>query len=779
MEVITLEQKINSLKISFLLNQEKIHDKKDEETKQALKSIYKNLKNNKISIVYKTSKDFKKNNFGRIYGFHNSKYGCLGTLPRTIRGYLADDDYIDIDIKRCHWYLLKYLIQKNGELNESYINNFINNYDDLVKKIASEKIFKDDNYSMYHTDTDKAKESIFGLLYASPNYLGKNSKLILELDDTFKRLHNQIYNVLLPSLKEEYKELVEILTKKNDKNKDGTILSHILQHLERIVVLDIVKYFNDNGYKIGCIIHDGFLMYKSNNFTDDFLEQCEKYIKEKYKNLEIKLVIKPFVKGDLPIMPYDYKEEEDYTTHYSILCETLLKYTIENNLRKDEDGNIYKRSSKNKLHYELSYQRDGYKQLLEEVFDGDKLFNSNPSNYDNMVRFIKGRNMAGFKNVKTDKDLLGFSNCILNLRTLEITNLEDIKDNDDRIVRHYIDKPLDTQHLNTTKFEDVVMYQLQNEEAMKWYYIFFGRLFFSPDNDSLQVIPIIKGVCNTGKSMQGNIISECFKKNTIGTVQSNQEQVFGMESFLDKEVIIAMDLPENMKNIISVDLFKAMSSGETVNIPQKNKKALTIKWHIPTIWITNYYPNYEDKGGATSKRNAFFEFDRPVENPDSSVETYIINTELPSIIYKACKMYKEFLDKKINKTFNDIRPEYFIKTNEEYGRATNILYQFLTKPDSVDDDGNIYRIEYNNSYETPFNEVQHEFKKWCKYNNIKNNKIQADDSTFSQMNLQKVVLHICKSCNNRHTRNCCENYSRINRTTKTLIKGIRFNILNN
>lgn len=784
MDVLTLYEEIDKTKVSWLLEQEVIHENDEEDVRLKLKSILKALKKDKkLKVVYRTSKDFKKHDYGRLFGYHiNNKsyvYGCLGSLPRTIRGYLADDNYIDIDVKRCHWYILKYLIEKNDDFNIKNINEFIHNYDEIIKKIMENGNFEiNKQFSSYHTNVDKIKELLFSILNTQPSYLSAEKQEILEMDTKFQKLHNQIYNVLLPSLKLENAELVELINKgfdKNEKNKDGAILSLILQNYERKLIMDIVDYFKTNDYTIGTIIHDGFLMKKSNNFTDDFLEECEKYIKDKYNGFEIKLVIKPFIKCDIPDIPENYKEEEEIHTDYLQLCEKLIAYTMEHKIRKDDEGNIYKRSPKNKLHYEIAYGIDGYKKLIEEVFEGDRLFNSNPAHYQNIVNFIKNRNLKEFSNVETDKDLMGFNNCVLNLRTLEITKLEDINDNDNRVVRHFIDKPLDITKLQTEKFESILMYQLQDKEALEWYYILFGRLFFGPRNDSLQVMTFIKGVANMGKSVQAEIAVACFKPNTIGTLQSNQEQVFGLESLIDKECIVIGDMSEDMKSIINVDLFKAMTSGESVNIPQKNKKAITSFWNICCFACSNYYPNYEDKGGAISKRIAIFEFCNPIENPDSSIKDYIIENELPSIIYMACKKYKEFLDKGINKTFNDIRPDYFVKTNEEYSRYINVVYQFLTKPDSIDNNGNIYKIEFGDDYETTFNEFQNQFKNWCKYNNIKNNKIKPDDSTFSIMKLKKEVINMCKSCNNIHKRDCCDNYNRTNKTTRVIIRGLRFN----
>ena len=783
MDIIKLEEEVQKEKIMWLLKQEKIHKYKDNEIKQQLKTMLNILKNDKrLEITYKTSKEFKDKDYGRIYGYNSKGYGNLGSLPRIIRGYLACDDYIDIDIKRCHWYIIKYLIEKNGNFNDKLINEFLEKYNDIIKKISELKIFTNKQYSEYHTDIDKSKDIIFSILNSQLSYLNKEKLEVLKECEILSKLHKQIYKVLLPSLKEENKELVDILVKRFDKdesNKEGKILSHILQNIERKLIIDLIKYFNENDYTISTIIHDGFLMYKNDNFSNEFLRDAEEYIKKNWEGLEIKLVIKEFIKIELEEIPDDILEEEDkLNTPYLKLCNKLLEYARKNNLKKDENGRIYKRSEKNHKHYIPYYDEynddKAISKLIEEVYKGDKLFNCNPSNFQNMINFIKNRSLKEFKNIEYDLDLIGFNNCILNLRTLEIINNFEEESSEDKCVRHFIDSKLDINNLNTKKYDEITMYQLEDEEALRWDYIAIGRLFFRPDNDSLQTTLLVYGHNDTGKSMKAKIIAAMFRPDAIGTIQANQEQVFGMESFITKEIIIAFDMPERMSSIISVDLFKGMSSGEHINIPQKNRKAITMKWGIPSLLCSNYYPDYPDKGGALSKRYMIEEYTNTVKNKDSTLLDYIIKNELPSIIYKACKTYKEVLDNGLNKTFNDIKPEYFQRTSEEYTRSSNILYQFLTQPDSTDNEGVIYKIEFNEIYETMMSEIQNRFKYWCKYNNYKNNKISTDDSTFTQMGLKRIVYNICKSCNKEHKKGCCENYSRSNKTTKVIIKGIRF-----
>jgi len=794
-----LYENINPLKIKWLLAQDSLDcstEDKNEEVKSTLESLLKCYsKYKKFKVVYKTSSSF--GSFGRLYGYHfitdsKSIYGWSGSLPKHIRGFLLDDNNIDIDIKRCHWYIIKDLLIKY--VNDRFITEFLDNYDDEVSKLSSNafinQIINKNKYNFCDNHIDKTKDAFFSTLYTQPSFLSVSKQELLMHNPLFNNLHQQIYTSLLPILKDKFKDLIEVVFKKkenfNKENLDGSILSYILQHIEKTIILEIVEFFISNKFSVNSIIHDGIIISKSPNFSEELLSDCSKHIKSTL-NYNIKLVSKPFFTNHFPEMPSDFTGiEDDSITKYNILCDQLLSYVADNKLRKDPYGNIYKQSIICPLHYELKYSFDprpnmtGYNKLLEDAFVDCKLFNSNPAYYDQMMSFIEKRNTLHFLNIDFDMELFGFNNCILNLKTLQVIPINEIKDNDTRVVRHFINKPLDLNNIdgNTSTFDKVISYQLNNDqEAIKWYYIFVGRTFFEPFNDKLQVIFFHKGQANTGKSMMGNIFSAMHRPGSIGTISSNQEQTFGVESFLDKELIIGFDLPENMKETISDDLFKSMATGEAVNVPRKNKKALTIsKWSVPQVFISNYYPNYVNKGGSISKRLAIFEFNTPVKNPDSSIEQFIIENELSSIIYKSVKFYYDFLhSENANKTFEDIRPDYFINTNDEFIFHNNKFFQFLTQPDFSDKNGNVYSINMGNYNDSvTLSDINAKFKKWCEFNKHKFVTVNYENTAFKQLNLKIERLKICKYCKANHKKNCCDNYSRNARTTCIKVFGLKF-----
>jgi phage/plasmid-associated DNA primase len=270
-----------------------------------------------------------------------------------------------------------------------------------------------------------------------------------------------------------------------------------------------------------------------------------------------------------------------------------------------------------------------------------------------------------------------------------------------------------------------------------------------------------------------------FRKGSVGTINSTHEPIFGYEELINKEVILAPDLPINLSAFIKDDILKGMADGGDVSIPRKNRTPLIVPWHVPTLFIGQDYPDYKDVGGAMYKRFAFFNFENQVPNDkvDTTLKDYIIKNELSSILYKAIKYYKDFI-KGCNKTFENIRPKYFNENGMTFVNDNNSLYEFLNSPESKDKMGNTYILEYGKEHSIELNKLMGKYKSWCKFTGSQYDK-KFDISTFNQMDLEIINKRICTSCRKDHKVNCCNNYSP-NRVTKfKIVEGIKYSIYQN
>ena len=150
-------------------------------------------------------------------------------------------------------------------------------------------------------------------------------------------------------------------------------------------------------------------------------------------------------------------------------------------------------------------------------------------------------------------------------------------------------------------------------------------------------------------------------------------------------------------------------------------------------------------------------FEKIVNKPDPSLKKRILENELPAFIYKCLSYYKKMIEQNDLDIWN-ICPEYFLEQKEELRIERNPLYKFLLE-----------NTRYKKDNVVTMEELRTAFGEWI------GKKIhKLDLGTIKQVNsdFEIVKSQYCKSCNNEHRKGCCENYNRINRTLKQIIKNI-------
>lgn len=231
-----------------------------------------NIKFNKGFVRYDKTMDMQ--DYGRVF-----PYQSLGlfSFRKQIRGALAKNIYIDIDILNCHPTLLLQIAQSN-ELECKYLNKYVNNRDKYLNLVMD----------TYDVCKDTAKNLFIVLLYLGSVREWKNAHkiesdvellFILELK---KELAN-IGSILMNS----NKILVDSIIKKQSKlkikkNKVSSTMSFILQEWECQIIEIIYGYCTEkkiiNNDAILCC--DG-LMIKSNKYYNELLNEFSLLIYDK------------------------------------------------------------------------------------------------------------------------------------------------------------------------------------------------------------------------------------------------------------------------------------------------------------------------------------------------------------------------------------------------------------------------------------------------------------------------------------------------------------------
>jgi hypothetical protein len=93
-----------------------------------LKKYQQKVKNSKKSVSYCYAKDRKKSGFERLYARDGQS---LQMMEKEIRGFLADDNYYDVDISNSHP-MMVYNLCKSLSINSPLIQDYIETRSDWI-----------------------------------------------------------------------------------------------------------------------------------------------------------------------------------------------------------------------------------------------------------------------------------------------------------------------------------------------------------------------------------------------------------------------------------------------------------------------------------------------------------------------------------------------------------------------------------------------------------------------------------------------------------------------
>ncbi len=430
-------------------------------------------------------------------------------------------------------------------------------------------------------------------------------------------------------------------------------------------------------------------------------------------------------------------------------------------------GSVYKRAGF--LSYACSYEK-----MLKDAFPNSTALMDKPKRLDELMTFMRGVSHPGFPFVERNRRYICFSNGLLDVINGELVDDSVLGEHD--APRHYIDQPYDVDDLDTPMFDQIVKYQLQDDEVYTYMLALIGRLFYGVGQfDNLDITPFIIGDTSTGKSTLASIIAAMFDPGSVGTMDSRQEIVFGLQSMYDKELIVAPEISDRMVNQLSSDIFKKMVCGEAVNVAVKHKESHTVQWNVPLFMCGNQHLSFRDDRGSISRRLAIFKFDKYVAKVDRSMKDKIICTELSKIAVKSMIAYRQLIDYTKSSSFWSTCPDYFKTNVDDMSGCTDYIYMFL----SLGPNDNVWGSRYmyfihDPGYFMPMEEFKTKFYNWLrfKHQNAKH-RWTHDYSAFKRKGFEIAETKVCKRCGLESFKGCCPYYSQKNRSTQIRIKNIR------
>ena len=286
-----------------------------------------------------------------------------------------------------------------------------------------------------------------------------------------------------------------------------------------------------------------------------------------------------------------------YTNMYDIkqLLYEFFEYSVNNGYRCEKrTGNIYKKVKPYAYEYYMKLQ-----DFLNAIFLHNRRFHSNPYTMDLLMNYLKRKDRKKCKFLNFNKEWIGFSNGILNVKTCDFIcdyNYDNI------VVSKYINKQF-TYNIETPLVDKILDYQLNNDDKEYILYYFGGML----TNSKTEQVLYINGETATGKTVIAGILNECVRDavNLSG---------YYSKTFLRKASIVIRDeLPPNSK------VFSRL-------INDCNEKG------VPLL--------YMGIGEMEDSRIRTIRFNNRIDKMDLSLNKRIIQDELPSFIYRCILTYK-------------------------------------------------------------------------------------------------------------------------------------------
>ena len=352
---------------------------------------------------------------------------------------------------------------------------------------------------------------------------------------------------------------------------------------------------------------------------------------------------------------------------------------------------------------------------------------------------------------------IGYKNGVFDLHENKFINIDDLGEVN-FLCRKYFDEEFNPLTELPKEMLHIFNCQKWTDETIKCYCALLGRLYYPINTfDDWGQILINLGISRTGKStILENVIADNMEESLT---RSTEEGRFNIGGANNKELLFFGEA-EDIHIAFKPNLMKKLACGENTSIESKHVSQTSEKWTTPIAMNSNHKLQYNDNSGGLANRFTYFRYNYVV-NKDSSIKENLV------------KLTPRLIPLLIHYYFNMVKTG-FVKGEQVEGWGMEI-----------DEEANDFLTWYNTPKEDLYTQIIYkegsvvslvEMKKnWTNYWKYALNKSgepkKLDENDFSHLQKNNITydkLNICKSCGNKHTKDCCKNYSRTNRTTKKM-----------
>ena len=232
-------------------------------------------RNGRIDVIYTQSQN---NQGGRHFAIGSLS---LQSLKKSIRHTIANDHYLDIDIKNCHPVILQHLCHLEN-LNCPFLDEYVSSRDALLQETNIELNLAKDLYLALTNGGNKD----YNDLELLPNRHLQGYKLeMIGIHKLFSQEH--------PDLLEKVKE--KRRSNNKDYNHEAALTNVLLCNFENRILMTMYEFFGKPENAVLCF--DGIMLPKK---SDDYdIDGCVEHVAHTL-GIHIQLCTKPMDKG-LPI----------------------------------------------------------------------------------------------------------------------------------------------------------------------------------------------------------------------------------------------------------------------------------------------------------------------------------------------------------------------------------------------------------------------------------------------------------------------------------------------
>lgn len=234
----------------------------------------------------------------------------------------------------------------------------------------------------------------------------------------------------------------------------------------------------------------------------------------------------------------------------------------------------------------------------------------------------------------------------------------------------------DPMDIPTPAMDTIMNAQHWSPNVMRWAYVLFGRLFYDVGEfDDWQIVPFLKGLAGTGKSVVLNFIREVYEDSDVGLISNTIEKQFGLSAVCEKFLAIADDIRKNLQ--LDQSEFQNSASGNGVSCAVKFKGPKYVKpWLCTQLWSGNEPPGFHDNSGSVGRRFATLLFAFKVMNPDGTLPERLLD-EMAAFICKANRCYKNMARRHGHDGPWKVLPKEFDVQRNELTATSNALVGLL------------------------------------------------------------------------------------------------------